>query len=183
MSDHLIWFIIIKERKGITKINSFLFFYSVTCPDGFNAFGESCFKVMDYNVDFTDQNSAMEACISLTNDTGHLAYVQSSAELEFLGFRLEESLFGHKRAPVYVGLTHNNGDLYYANDTLMVNVTGWNTEELWVTDYPSSNDWQCVAMFYDEDRHQWLLRDIPCYRELGYICEITQSKYREPLDA
>ncbi|XP_072169938.1 LOW QUALITY PROTEIN: uncharacterized protein [Diadema setosum] len=148
---------------------------NVTCPAGFSVYDESCYMVIDDSFEFTDQNSARRACLSLTNDTGHLAYVQSFEELEFLGFRLEDSEIGKDRASVYVGLTYSSGDIYYANSTLAVNLTGWNTDQLWVTGYPSASAEECMAMFYDDERYQWLLRDIPCHRSLGYICEITKT--------
>ena len=155
---------------------NFCSFLTVTCPDGFSVYADSCYNVLDTSYDFTDQNSARKACLALTNDTGHLAYVQSFEELEYIGFRLEDSYFGYERMPVYVGLTQDGGVLSYANGTMDVNVTGWNSEQLWGRGYPSSDNRECVAMVWDEVRHQWLLRDIACHRQLGYVCEITQSK-------
>nr|XP_054772191.1 SCO-spondin-like [Lytechinus pictus] len=145
----------------------------VTCPDGWLTGYDSCYKQVLGSL--ADYSSANQSCNMLTNDTGHLLYINNQTELDEVSWLFIKR--GESESIEYLtGLLYESSTLSFDDGIGAPDATSWRTEEgaPWVKNYPAGSG-TCVGLAYNGKTWEWRLINVDCTDSMYYICEITQT--------
>lgn len=147
---------------------------SVSCPDGFLVYYDSCYQIVSDISERKNLQDAQSDCLSRTNGTGFLTRIQSGDELEFISHRIEETSLLHRES-VYIDMSYDSSGLYYDNGTQEVDTSGWDGPGPWASGYPSTDEEPCMALVFDGNEWRWLMADTSCSDVHSYVCEISRG--------